>query len=99
MYGNDLIKGKKLKQLLVCFGTAVSEQANYVAVKIEGIGEEPEIVINSNCNISEKAYYYIKAYNENLELRANPNIKIVDYVFGDSFEEIQEKFNSRKVDE
>lgn len=40
-----------------------------------------ETIINPKKNFESKKSYYEKAYNDDLELKANTNIKIVDYSF------------------
>jgi len=42
---------------------------------------EPEVVYDGKANFDLKRNYYAKAYNENLEMKRNKNIKIVKYVF------------------
>lgn len=40
-----------------------------------------EKIINPKENFAGKKAYYEKAYNDNLELKSFPDIKIVDYSF------------------
>ena len=40
---------------------------------------EYEIIINPPANLPSKMKYYEKAYNDDLTLKSNPNIKIVNY--------------------
>lgn len=51
-----------------------------------------EVIINSYLKFDEKLEYYIKAYNDDLTLKANTNIQIINYTFAESFEEIQREF-------
>ena len=39
-----------------------------------------EVITNSKANILSKIEYWDKAYNDDLELVTNTNIKIVDYI-------------------
>jgi MinD superfamily P-loop ATPase len=55
--------------------------ANWMIIVIDGVGVAPEIIINRKENFNTKLDYYSKAYNEDLTLKANPNIKIIDYDF------------------
>ncbi|MED3022342.1 MULTISPECIES: hypothetical protein [Bacillus cereus group] len=73
-----------------CFNEAVTEQANYVAVQIEMDGfPSDEVIINDKHNIETKLEYYKKTYNEDLEHRYAPGIRIIGYVYGYSFSGIQ----------
>lgn len=70
---------------------AITYNNNYIGVAIQMKDmPEREIIINPNDNFEDKLNYYTKAYNEDLTLKANPDIKIVGITFGDSFEEIQD---------
>jgi hypothetical protein len=53
----------------------------YLVLKIEGNCELPEIIVNPTQNIKQKVEYIEKAYNEDLTLKANTNIKITDFDF------------------
>jgi hypothetical protein len=57
------------------------ENANFLIIEVSGVGFEPEIIINPRRNFEMKLSYYGKAYNENLELKANTDIKITKYAF------------------
>ena len=41
--------------------------------------EQPETISNPAGNVKAKREYYTQAYNEDLELKTNPKIKIVSY--------------------
>lgn len=58
-----------------------TNDANWMVVVIEGVGPAPEIIINNKLNFTTKLDYYAKAYNEDLTLKANPSIKIIQYNF------------------
>jgi hypothetical protein len=71
-------KIKTLVDLEKLFNTAKQFGMNYIAVKIKMPGlENPEIIINPKSNFDEKLKYYKQAYDENLHLKANPEIKII----------------------
>lgn len=55
------------------------ENANFMMVMVSVNGGDPEIIINPKTNFKAKLEYYAKAYNDDLTLKANPNIKIVYY--------------------
>lgn len=73
-----------------CFNEAVNEDAEYVAVQIEMDGfPSDEVIINHKQNIDTKLEYYRKTYNEDLEHRYDPGIRIVGFAYGYSFSGIQ----------
>lgn len=73
-----------------CFNEAITEEANYVAVKIEMDGfSSDEVIINDKHNIAAKLEYYKKTYNDDLEHKFAPGIRIVGYAYGYSFSGIQ----------
>ncbi|MDO6634283.1 hypothetical protein [Bacillus thuringiensis] len=79
-----------LEGLEQCFNEAVSEEVNYVAVQIEMDGfSSDEVIINDKHNIISKLEYYKKTYNEDLEHRYAPGIRIVGYAYGYSFSGVQ----------
>ncbi|WP_144519807.1 hypothetical protein [Bacillus thuringiensis] len=79
-----------LESLEKCFNEAVTEEANYVAVQIEMDGfPSDEVIINDKHNIVSKLEYYKKTYNEDLEHRYAPGIRIVGYAYGYSFSGVQ----------
>lgn len=51
--------------------------------------KKPEIIINENANFDKKFDYYKKAYNKDLILRTFDGIKIIGFIYGDAFEEIE----------
>ncbi|MBJ8006264.1 hypothetical protein [Bacillus cereus] len=82
--------GLTLEGLEKCFNEAASEEANYVAVQIEMDGfPSDEVIINDKHNIVSKLEYYKKTYNEDLEHRYAPGIRIVGYAYGYSFSGVQ----------
>ena len=73
-----------------CFNEAITEDANYVAVQIQMDGfPTDEIIINDKHNIVSKLEYYKKTYNEDLEHKYAPGIRIVGFAYGYSFSRIQ----------
>lgn len=62
----------------------------YLVIEVSVEGNSPEIIINPKENFEAKFAYYEKAYNDDLTLKANPNIKIVRY---DVVEDLNEYFN------
>ena len=79
-----------MNDLETCFYIASKRGIKYVGVKIQMQGFlKPEIIINENENFDSKFAYYKKAYNEELTLKTFNGIKIVDFTYGNSFEEIE----------
>lgn len=50
-----------------------------------------EVIINPKENFTEKFSYYQKAYDENGVHKHVPEIKIVKWASGDTFQEVQDK--------
>lgn len=78
-----------LKILEDIFLSAYRCNCNYIGVRIRGVGEGDEFIINPRCNIIEKLNYYKQAYNHDLTLKSNPNVKIIGISYGNNFDEIQ----------
>lgn len=78
-----------LQNLKKCFETAIEEGFLTVGVAVQiGGYEVPEVIINSHENFEKKLEYYLGAYNENLTLKANSDIRIVGFMKGDYVENI-----------
>lgn len=57
--------------------SALQEKDSYVGVAIETQGMEgAEYIINPKCNLAQKLRYYDRAYNDDLTLKANTDIRI-----------------------
>lgn len=51
-----------------------------IAVEVTVPGqEETELIINKNSSIDNKLSYYMRSYDDNLNLNANPEVKIVGF--------------------
>lgn len=62
-------------------------RTNWLVVVVQVGENKPEYIFNPRENISDKLAYYKKAYDENLVLKANPDIRIVQYDFVSSLQE------------
>jgi hypothetical protein len=71
---------------LLNYGTShyAKNNAKWLIIEVSVEGNSPEVIINPKENFEAKLAYYSKAYNEDLTLKANPNIKIVRYDFVES---------------
>jgi hypothetical protein len=60
----------------------VRKRADYMVYLVEGATPMPEVTIQHRDNFESKVAYMEKAYNEDLTLKNNPNIKItqVDFI-------------------
>lgn len=87
-----------LKEMLDCFKLGKTEGCKYIAVKVRMTNfEEDEVIINPMSNVDGKSRYYENAYNNDLTLKNAPQaVKIVDFTYGNSFEEIEAFFNTRE---
>lgn len=77
-----------LDGLIKCFEDAIEYNDLFVAVSVSAYGSEPEIIINTPNNYKSKMEYYKKAYRHDLTLKANENIKILEFAGGDYVENI-----------
>lgn len=70
---------------------AIENGAQYFGVRVyNGLNDQSEIIINTVHNMTTgKLDYYLNAYNNNLELKTQPKIRITGITYGNSFEDIQ----------
>lgn len=81
----------KMSHLETCFTEAQNLGESFVGVKIEMDGfPHPEVIINKNENIDSKLAYYKKTYDEDLNHKFAPGIKIVGFTYGSDYGDIQE---------
>jgi hypothetical protein len=79
-----------MKNLEKCFTDAKEAGVRFVGIAVRiGDTTPDEIIINHHDNFAKKLEYYQNAYDENLCLKAKPEIKIVGFASGDSFAEIE----------
>ncbi|WP_431785925.1 hypothetical protein [Paenibacillus lactis] len=79
-----------MSEMIEIFEDAKEFNANYVAVKILMDGfEKPEIIINEKENIDSKLEYYKKAYNDDLSHKYSNGIRIVNYSYGNTYDEVK----------
>lgn len=79
-----------MEDLKSCFQEATLMNAKYIGVKIDMYNcPNPEIIINPCENFTNKIKYYIEAYNDDLTLKAFNKIKIVNFTYANTFEEIE----------
>lgn len=79
-----------ISRLEECFRTAIENDMKYIAVKVKILGfPKEEIIINEIENFEKKLEYYRKTYNEDLVLKGNNGIEIVDFCCADDFEDIE----------
>jgi hypothetical protein len=74
------------------FNSQWAEDSRFFGVLVKLGHGHYETIINSNVKFKEKLGYYKKAYNEDLTLKANTDIRIINYTFANSFDEIQKEF-------
>lgn len=78
-----------MNNLKISFLKAKEHGVNFVAVMVDMGMEKPEIIVNPIENVLDKLAYYEKAYDNDLRLKANPNIRIVGVTYGMSLMGIQ----------
>jgi len=82
---------KTMNDLEKCFEVAKACMQSYVGVMISVPNcPEPEVTVNPYKNIDSKLAYYQRAYNEDLTFKMLPTIKIVAFVSGDTYKEIEQ---------
>ena len=80
-----------IKNLEENFEAAKRLKVKYVGVLIEMPGfEKPEVIINENKNFDSKLDYYRSAYDEDLNHKHAPGIKITGFTYGNFFAGIEE---------
>lgn len=79
-----------INHLEKCFFAASQNDKKFVGVLIEMPGFNcPEIIVNPTENYDKKFEYYKSAYDENLNHRQAPGIKIIGFTYGDSLTELE----------
>jgi hypothetical protein len=67
--------------------------SKYAAIAITVPGNKGiQIEINTHENIQNKLKYWKTAYNEDLSLKNNSEIRIVDYAFANTFAALEQQF-------
>ena len=80
---------KTIFDLMECFAEAIENDANFFAVVIEIEGcDGKELIINPAENFEYKLDYYNRNYNEDLTLQFSKSVRIVDFTWGDTIEDI-----------
>lgn len=77
----------KKQKLLDCFKIAIENKMNYVAI-VTKTNLELQVAVIGYENYPQKIEQIIKNYKNNLQLKKNKNIKIIDYCCGDSIESL-----------
>lgn len=84
---------KNIRNLKKCFEEAIECNAEFIGISIENEDyKETEVIINKNANFKDKLEYYLSAYNEDLTLKTNPKIKIVEFEYSDYIGKLEELF-------
>lgn len=80
-----------INNLINCFESALKNGARFVGIKIK-MPNCPcsEVIINEYPNFEAKLAYYINAYDNDLKLKANSNIAIIGFTYGETYSQIQE---------
>lgn len=73
-----------------CFDRALEEESKYIGILVQVPDlKRPELIINPAINFEKKLAYYKEAYDEDLVMKRNPDVKIIGFTHADSFDEIQ----------
>lgn len=73
------------------FEVAKARGCSYIAVKVKFTGGSTEYIVIPNADFDVKLAYYKRAYNDELKLKANEQVAIVDVACGCSFSEIEQQ--------
>lgn len=76
-----------LQGLLNLGNSSYAKDAQFMMIKLLAGDSAPEVIINPQKNFESKLSYYEKAYNEDLTLKNNPSIRIIDFDFLESAED------------
>lgn len=79
----------KKDNLMECFKVAMDYMQKYVAVKIQLPNDKGETIIFERNAFLDKMKYYDANYNDELELKRSPEIKITDFCCANDFESIE----------
>ncbi|MNK57579.1 hypothetical protein D3C87_766380 [compost metagenome] len=80
-----------MQEMTEIFEDAKEFGANFIAVKVKMDGfEKPEVILNEKENIDSKLEYYKKTYNEDLTHKFSPGIRIINYTYGNTFNDIRQ---------
>lgn len=80
----------KMRDLEACVAQAKAYGMSFIGVAFELPGtEDVEFIINPSCNFDTKLKYYKETYDEDLNHKKAPGVKIVDFTYGHSFTDIQ----------
>lgn len=59
------------------------EYFKYMVVTIQAYNQAPEVIVDLPSNFDSRLNYYEEAYNEDMTLKSNRNIKIIGFEFYD----------------
>ena len=72
------------------FAMAQKEGYTYMALLVTVPNSAtPEVIITHKDNFFDKSFYYSKAYDKDLTLKANDRIMIIGYTPANSFDDIE----------
>ena len=88
MKEGEMMRAKKMRDLIYAFKSAEECKAKYIAVAIQSEDLDGlEIIINPSENFTAKQSYYLKAYDNELVLKACNKIKIAGIAYGNTVSE------------
>ncbi|MDU0154016.1 hypothetical protein [Bacillus cabrialesii] len=81
----------KKTELVQAFKKAIEMDTSFIGIRVrmEGFPDD-ELIINPMPNFSMKLEYYQKVYDDDLQHRFSPGIRIVDVAYGNSLAFIEE---------
>ena len=77
------------QHLLKCIDIAIRHRQKYVAVLVELPTGNHEVIVFKRDSYADKINYYDNAYNDELELKYNPEVKIINFCCADCLEQVE----------
>ena len=87
-----------MEMLEDAFKEAKDRGCSYIAVKVKFTGGSTEYIIIPNSDFDVKLAYYKRAYSNELKLKANEQVAIVNVACGHSFTEIEHQLIGGKYE-
>ena len=86
---------KTLKDLEIMYEKAKMLQVSYIGIVVKTLNGRCELIVNTLENFEDKMEYYKSAYNEDLTLKSNRNIRIVDFEYSILFGTLEKLFSKK----
>ncbi|MEC3841531.1 hypothetical protein [Bacillus amyloliquefaciens] len=86
----------KKTELVQAFEKATELGVSYIGIRVRMKGyPDDELIINPLPNFSMKLEYYQKVYDDDLQHRFSPDVRIIDAAYGNSLAFIEESIKHK----